>query len=45
MSSDGTVKFWDVRMKAVVNEVTGLGETLSLAWNPDGQSLVVGNKV
>lgn len=45
MSSDGIVKFWDVRTKACFNEVKGLGDALSLAWAPDGETLVVGNKV
>jgi WD40 repeat protein len=45
VSSDGVVKFWDVRTKAVINEVKGLGDAFTLAWNPDGESLVVGNKV
>lgn len=45
VSSDGVVKFWDVRTKAVVNEVKGLGDAFTLAWAPDGESLVVGNKV
>ena len=45
VSSDGIVKFWDVRTKACVNEVKDLGATFSLAWAPDGESLVVGNKV
>lgn len=45
MSSDGVVKFWDVRTKACVNEVKGLEDAFTLAWAPDGQTLVVGNKV
>jgi len=45
VSSDGVVKFWDVRTKAVINEVKGLGDAFTLAWCPDGQSLIVGNKV
>ena len=45
MSSDGVVKFWDVRTKAIINEVKGLGDAFTLAWNPDGKTLVVGNKV
>ena len=45
MSSDGVVKFWDVRTKACVNEVKGLGDAFTLVWAPDGQSLIVGNKV
>lgn len=45
MSSDGVVKFWDVRTKACINEVKGLEDAFTLAWAPDGQTLVVGNKV
>jgi THO complex subunit 3 len=45
VSSDGVVKFWDVRTKAVINEVKDLGDAFTLAWSPDGESLVVGNKV
>lgn len=45
VSSDGVVKFWDVRTKAVINEVKGLGDAFTLVWAPDGQSLIVGNKV
>jgi THO complex subunit 3 len=44
VSSDGVVKFWDVRTKACFNEVKGLGDTFTLAWAPDGQTLLVGNK-
>ncbi|PHH68829.1 hypothetical protein CDD80_7209 [Ophiocordyceps camponoti-rufipedis] len=44
VSSDGVVKIWDVRTKACVNEVKDLGEALSLAWSPDGETIVVGNK-
>ncbi|KAK8126028.1 WD domain-containing protein [Apiospora kogelbergensis] len=45
VSIDGTVKFWDVKTKALVNEVKGLGEAFTLAWAPDGEHLIVGNKV
>lgn len=45
VSHDGVVKFWDVRTKACVNEVKGLGDANSLAWAPDGSSLLVGNRV
>lgn len=45
VSSDGNVKFWDVRTKVVINEVKGLGDAFTLAWSPDGERLVVGNKV
>ncbi|KAJ1333926.1 THO complex subunit 3 [Microdochium nivale] len=44
VSSDGTVRFWDVKTKAVLNEVKGLGETFTLAWAPNGEHVVVGNK-
>lgn len=45
MSSDGVVRFWDVKTKQVLNEVKGLGETFTLAWAPKGECVVVGNKV
>jgi THO complex subunit 3 len=45
VSSDGVVKLWDVRTKACVNEVKGLGSAHTLAWAPDGSSLLVGNRV
>ncbi|CCE34408.1 related to AAC-rich mRNA clone AAC3 protein [Claviceps purpurea 20.1] len=44
VSADGVVKFWDVRTKACFNEVKGLGDALSLAWAPDGETLIVGNR-
>lgn len=45
VSNDGVVKFWDVRTKTSVNEIKGLGDAFTLAWAPDGSTLVVGNKV
>lgn len=39
------VKFWDVRTKNCINEVKGLGEAFTLAWDPEGESLIVGSKV
>lgn len=45
ISFDGVAKFWDVRSKTCTNEVKGLGEAFTLAWAPDGETLVVGNKV
>lgn len=45
VSSDGVVKFWDARSKMCTNEIRGLGEAFTLAWAPDGESLIVGNKV
>ncbi|KAG9238614.1 WD40-repeat-containing domain protein [Amylocarpus encephaloides] len=44
VSSDGVARFWDVKTKAVINEVKGLGDAFTLAWSPDGESLLVGNK-
>ncbi|KAI0159543.1 WD40 repeat-like protein [Xylariaceae sp. FL1272] len=44
VSLDGVVRFWDVKSKAVLNEVKGLGETFTLAWAPKGDCVVVGNK-
>ncbi|KAI1503218.1 WD domain-containing protein [Biscogniauxia marginata] len=44
VSSDGVVRFWDVKNKTVLNEVKGLGETFTLAWAPRGECVVVGNK-
>ncbi|RFU72440.1 aac-rich mrna clone aac3 [Trichoderma arundinaceum] len=44
LSSDGVVRFWDVRTKACFNEVTGLGDAMTLVWAPDGQTLLVGNR-
>jgi len=43
-SSDGVVKFWDVKTKTVINEVKDLGDPVTLIWHPDGESLIVGNK-
>ncbi|KAI9731659.1 MAG: hypothetical protein M1818_007789 [Claussenomyces sp. TS43310] len=44
VSNDGVVKFWDVRTKACINEVKGLGDAFTLAWHPDGDTVIVGNK-
>ncbi|KAH0424802.1 tho complex subunit 3 [Colletotrichum camelliae] len=44
VSNDGVIKFWDVRSKTCINEIKGLGDAFTLAWAPDGESLVVGNK-
>jgi THO complex subunit 3 len=45
ISIDGEAKFWDVRNKTLINEVKDLGELFTLAWHPDGESVIVGNKV
>lgn len=44
-SSDGTVRFWDVRSRACVGEVKVDGEAFTLTWKPDGTEVVVGRKV
>jgi THO complex subunit 3 len=44
-TSDGMVRFWDIRSKASVGEVK-VGECpFTLAWTPDGNELVAGRKV
>lgn len=45
LSNDGVLKVWDVRAKSCVNEIKGLGEAFTMVWHPDGESLIVGNKV
>jgi WD40 repeat protein len=45
LSNDGVLKVWDVRAKTCVNEIKGLGEAFTLQWHPDGESIIVGNKV
>jgi THO complex subunit 3 len=43
--TDGMVRFWDIRSKAVAGEVK-VGELpFTLAWTPDGTEIVVGRKV
>jgi THO complex subunit 3 len=43
---DGTAKFWDARSKVCINEVKGLGEAFTLAWEPKKcDTVIVGNKV
>ena len=44
-SSDGTVRFWDVRSKGCSAEVKIGGEGFTLAWSPDGRTVVAGRKV
>jgi THO complex subunit 3 len=43
--SDGTVRFWDVRSKALVGDVKVGGPCINLAWTPSGEELMVGRKV
>ena len=44
-STDGTVRFWDVRSKACVSRLDVGGEAFTLSWSADGSTLVVGRKV
>ena len=44
LSTDGVLRIWDVRSKACSNEVRDLGEARTLAWSPDGEFLLVGNR-
>jgi WD40 repeat protein len=44
-SPDGTVKFWDYRIKACLGTVTTGGENIALAWHPSGETVVVATRV
>jgi THO complex subunit 3 len=45
-SSDGMVRFWDIRSKASVGEVHVGPQPFTLAWaQPDGNEIVAGRKV
>lgn len=44
-STDGMVRFWDVRSKASVGEVRVGEQPFTLAWTPDGTNIVAGRKV
>ena len=43
-SSDGTVRFWDVRSKTCTSTVQVGGEAFTLAWAADGSVVLVGRK-
>ncbi|KAF1911682.1 WD40-repeat-containing domain protein [Ampelomyces quisqualis] len=43
-STDGMVRFWDVRSKASVGEVKVGEQPFTLAWSPDGREIVAGRK-
>lgn len=45
LSTDGTIKFWDVRSKAAIGEVKTEHEGLTLTWSPDGEHLMMGSRV
>ncbi|KAE9989831.1 hypothetical protein Vi05172_g4508 [Venturia inaequalis] len=42
--TDGVVRFWDVRTRGCIGEVKLGGECFTLAWRPNGEDIVVGNK-
>lgn len=43
-STDGMVRFWDIRSKATVGEVKVGEQPFTLAWTPDGSDIVAGRK-
>ncbi|BCR82864.1 WD repeat-containing protein [Aspergillus chevalieri] len=43
-STDGTVRFWDVRSKTCVSRLDVGGEAFTLSWSADGSVLMVGRK-
>ncbi|KAJ5107882.1 hypothetical protein N7456_004557 [Penicillium angulare] len=43
-SSDGTVRFWDVRSKTCVSRLDVGGEAFTLSWSADGSNMLVGRK-
>ncbi|KAE8152144.1 WD40-repeat-containing domain protein [Aspergillus avenaceus] len=43
-STDGTVRFWDVRSKTCVSRLDVGGEAFTLSWSADGSTMVVGRK-
>ena len=44
VSSDKTVKFWDVRQKKEVQSIPTHGENINVAWSPNGKTVCVGDK-
>lgn len=44
-STDGTVRFWDVRSKTCVSRLDVGGEAFTLSWSADGRVLMAGRKV
>jgi THO complex subunit 3 len=44
-STDGMVRFWDIRSKASVGEVKVGEQPFTLTWTPDGSEIVAGRKV
>ncbi|KAI9735209.1 MAG: hypothetical protein M1834_001799 [Cirrosporium novae-zelandiae] len=44
VSSDGTIKFWDVRTKHCISTIQLGDQGFTLAWSADGETIVVGRK-
>lgn len=44
-STDGTVRFWDVRSKNCVSRLDVGGEPFTMSWSADGKTMIVGRKV
>ena len=44
-STDGMVRFWDIRSKASVGEVKVEDQPFTLTWTPDGNEIVAGRRV
>lgn len=42
---DGTVKFWDYRVKSCLATVVVGGDLIAIAWHPDGGTVAVAGKV
>ena len=45
VSSDGTLKLWDVRQRQCTGTVLLGGEGLTVVWSADGETLVAGRRV
>lgn len=43
-SPDGTVRFWDYRIKSCLAIVTTAGDNTAIAWHPDGHTVAVASK-
>jgi len=44
-SIDGTVRFWDYRIKQMLAIVNTGGEGIAIAWHPDGKTVAVATRV
>uniref|UniRef100_A0A8C6R7H2 THO complex 3 n=1 Tax=Nannospalax galili TaxID=1026970 RepID=A0A8C6R7H2_NANGA len=43
-SGDKTIRIWDVRTTKCIATVNTKGENITICWNPDGQTIAMGNK-